>query len=432
MIAKRVSIVFIVFGILFAIWTAFRLFTGDLVLWLGILYLAGIILLVIWFSLTYRKLTNRTAIHSLDVTSQALDTKPSIKFTDDLVYRLVKELLIDEQVKERIKSDINKTRLIGHKEQWRLGLISPDIDTFNPWNKGKTLTERLKKGVGDPVSRYNVLEKIPLKRTAVLHNKNYINLRGNCILIIGGTKKPVIKSYPLWQYPLATQINKGEFTRIRDVKINTDIYKDRSPVLPEFLKEDGFPLKEFYEDGDPLTAERGGTIVADKGKFFIIYTEYFVQKRVIDDDGNLIYLGLDEDKPNEANYGVMIKPSISSKLIQYISSRGFTPILRYRSFPYASDIMLPIIDTPMSCSGWADLFIDTRGAARLFVAKDKAPDEWNVMMQRLQQLFRNTLQTAEYHLLRLTKNKELLNKYLLEKQAILRDYYLIDDIGHYI
>jgi len=430
--AKKVAQFFIIATILFAAWTVFRLVTGDLVLLFGVIELVVITLLVFSYLSIYRKLNIVATIYPLGIASQNLDIKQGDKLSDNRIYELVLELLINEQVKTKIRSDINKTQLIGNKEKWRLGVISPDIDIFNPWNREKTITERFKKGISDPVSRYNALEKIPQKRTAILHNYNYINSRGNYILIIGGTVKPTIKFYPFWQYPLATNIKKGEFTRIRGVEINTDIHKDRSPILLEFLKEDGFPLKEFYEDGDPLTAERSGTIVADKGKFFVIYPEYYTQKRLIDDDGNLVYLGLDEEKSDEANYGVMLRPSVSKTLIQYVSWKKYTPILRYRSFPYASDIMLPLIDTPMSCSGWAELLIDTRGKARLFVAKDKEKDEWIEMMSKLQQLFRNTLERTEYHLLRLTKDKKLLNEYLLEKQEILRDYYLIDDIGYYL
>jgi hypothetical protein len=54
----------------------------------------------------------------------------------------------------------------------------------------------------------------------------------------------------------------------RDIKINIDIYRNRTPAITQFLKEDGFTLKDFYDDGDPLTLERGGTIIADKGQLF--------------------------------------------------------------------------------------------------------------------------------------------------------------------
>ena len=37
----------------------------------------------------------------------------------------------------------------------------------------------------------------------------------------------------------------------------------------------------------------------------------------------------------------------------------------------------------MSDSSWADLFIDTRGKAKLFIAKEKTLEEWKEMMERL-------------------------------------------------
>ncbi len=152
-----------------------------------------------------------------------------------------------------------------------------------------------------------------------------------------------------------------------------------------------------------------------------------MQRRLIDDEGNLVDIGLDEYMGHSTMFDVCIKPSVSRLLIRYVSSHGYTPILRYRSFPYASDYMLPILDTPMSASGWADLFIDTRGKAKLFIAKDKTVAEWWEMMNRLKELLYNELAGTDYHLLGLAKDKVRLNQYLGRKLEILEDYFLIQD-----
>jgi len=89
--------------------------------------------------------------------------------------------------------------------------------------------------------------------------------------------------------------------------------------------------------------------------------------------------------------------------------------------------MLPILDTPMSDSGWADLFIDTRGKAKLFIAKQKTLEEWCEMMARLRQLFFSELTRNNYHLLGLTKDLINLNSYLVQKQMILDEYYTVMD-----
>jgi len=66
-----------------------------------------------------------------------------------------------------------------------------------------------------------------------------------------------------------------------------------------------------------------------------------------------------------------------------MAARGFGDFRVRIAIPNASNFMLPILDTPMSDSSWADLFIDTRGKAKLFIAKEKTLEEWKEMMERL-------------------------------------------------
>jgi hypothetical protein len=89
--------------------------------------------------------------------------------------------------------------------------------------------------------------------------------------------------------------------------------------------------------------------------------------------------------------------------------------------------MLPILDTPMSDSGWADLFIDSRGKAKLFIAKQKTLAEWCEMMESLRQLFFGELAKKGYHLLGLTKDPIQLNEYFMKKQKILEDFFTVMD-----
>jgi hypothetical protein len=102
-------------------------------------------------------------------------------------------------------------------------------------------------------------------------------------------------------------------------------------------------------------------------------------------------------------------------------------VVRYRTFPYASDLMLPLVDTPMSASGWADLLVDTRGKAKLFIAKEKTEAQWYELMAKLRQLFYHELAKKDYQLLGLTKDKAHLNAYLSQKMAILQDYFVVQD-----
>jgi len=319
---------------------------------------------------------------------------------------LIQELLAEESLVNAIRKDLEMIHQIRGHEQWRLGLITSDTDTFNS------------------------LYQIPVKRAAIIHPTTFFNAQFQRVLINHGTRVPMIQSYPGWSYGLQTPLSEHQYEMLRALKINTDSpsARNRSSNFPRFLREDGFPLKDSYQDGDPLTTERGGTLVLEEGKLKLIYSNYFIQSRIIDDEGNLIYMGLDENfQPSATWSGISVIPSVSKRLFKTVQYEGYTPVLRYRSFPYASDFMLPILDTPMSDSGWADLFIDTRGKAKLFIAKQKTLAEWYEMMDRLRQLFFGELEKKGNHLLGLTKDQHHLNEYFFKKQRILEDYFTVID-----
>lgn len=326
-------------------------------------------------------------------------------YTNVVTRDLIEEILENQNVVQVIKSDLLKVRQIGYKEEWRLGLITPDQDKVN--------------------LRFDRLLSLHSKRTAVVHSTDYF--KRNNIAINNGAVKPLGKTK--WTYGLSTKLNGGEYIDIRNVTVENEsrFSEHRNRSLSGFLKEDGFPLKDSYADGDPLTTDRGGTIVINEGKVIVIYPRYFVQRRLIDDEGNLVDIGIDEDFSHKTMFDIKMQPSVSRKLFQRVSASGYIPVVRYRSFPYASKFMLPLLDTPMSASGWADLFVDTRGEAKLFVAKEKTEAEWYEMMERLRQLFCNEVAKKNNHLLRFTKDIIHLNEYLYQKQKILEDYFIIQD-----
>ena len=112
--------------------------------------------------------------------------------------------------------------------------------------------------------------------------------------------------------------------------------------------------------------------------------------------------------------------------------RIISPFLRYHSFPYESDIMLPLIDTPVSASEWVDLVINPAGYGRLYVAKNNSREKWQEMMNRLKSLFVSELANCGFHLLNLTKNKGRTTDHLRNKEAILEDYFIIRDLGKFL
>ena len=342
---------------------------------------------------------------------------------DDIMFILNQPSVIEE-----IKNELKKTRRIGSKEQWRLGVITPDTDIFDLSLFKLSRSERLKRPF-DSNTRMNYLNQIPVKRAAILHPSTYFNVKLNSLLVVHGKREPMVRQYPGWSYKLHRTDPSLFYQDLRKIEIDTTMpsAKGRSRTLPQFLQEDGFPLKNSYLDGDPLTTERGGTIVFDEKVVKFIRCHDFVQRSIIDDQGALIYLGRDEDLRNTTIMeGVSVIPSVSERLYKCVKYNRYLPVVRFRSFPFASDYMLPILDTPMSDSGWADLFIDTRGKAMLYIALKKTLKEWEEMMEKLRQLFFEELVKSGNHFLVFTKDKTHLYEYFVRKQQILKDYFIVE------
>ena len=145
----------------------------------------------------------------------------------------------------------------------------------------------------------------------------------------------------------------------------------------------------------------------------------------MDDRGTLLDIGFDESFSPEGFLGIKMQPAVSARLVRHVEANGYTPILRYRFVPYASDFRFPILDTPMTMNGWADLFVDAKGNATLFIARENTPAEWNEMMAQLKQLLFAELAKKDYHLLGLTQDNAHLNDYLAKKRAVMARYFII-------
>ena len=65
------------------------------------------------------------------------------------------------------------------------------------------------------------------------------------------------------------------------------------------------------------------------------------------------------------------------------------------------------------------------------IIKDNNDKQWAEMMSRFQQLLIEQMRKKRNHLLAFTKDKDHLNDYLKRKEAILRDYFIIEDLDRF-
>src|SRR3989338_2490555 len=206
----------------------------------------------------------------------------------------VERLLAESRIRAAIAEDMRRVDVVDYKEQWKLAVIKPDEDRVifqaGEFDEGMGILERT-----------NRFGQMPLKHTALLYPRNVLGIQEGLAIKGGGVKR----IYPVWIYALDNKPKKGESMRIEDYTIGAAAFFRRglpelqsslshmpqSMPIPEFLKKLGFPIKESYVDGDPLNLERGGIITPDGA---IHHPEFFLQRSIVDDEGNLIVLGHDE------------------------------------------------------------------------------------------------------------------------------------------
>ena len=344
----------------------------------------------------------------------------------------VERLLADSRIKTAIVEDMRRVEDVDYKEQWRLAVIKPDEDRVifqaGEFDEGMGFLEKA-----------NRLGQMPLKHTALLYPGTILGKQEGLAIKGGGVKR----IYPVWMYGFENKPKKGESKRIEEFTIGAAaLFRKGIPELqsslshmpkgmpvPDFVRRLGFPLKESYEDGNPLNLERGGIITPDGS---VHHPEFFLQRSIIDDEGSLIVLGHDESAASDDT--LKLQPAFYKKLAQigFRTNGPFPFLIRYRSHPACDETMLPILDVPMSASNWSELVINPQGKARLFTAKDNSDKQWAEMMSSLQQLLIAEMRKKRNHFLAFTKDKDHLDEYLRRKEAILKDYFVIQDLSKFI
>ena len=323
------------------------------------------------------------------------------------------EILALDSIREAIANDLKNIGKIAPNEVWKLGTIKPGKDKiWKPEYAGSYFVP----------SRMAMLNPRPQSR--FLHNT---------ITIATETTQWTRST----AYDFKIVHKENNLVSIRDdVVINNNklsLFLMRRRVgefvpLPQFLRDKGFPVGEKgIQKDDPFSTVANGVIVQrTQGNMSVIHPKLLAQRTLIDDEGKIIYLGIDEETvPRKTIFVIRMRAAEFENFHQLFSHQRYKPILWYHSFPTVSDRMLAIWDAPLTSNLLSELVIDPRGKAKLFIPKEKA--NWQEFMNSLLRLWLTIFASKGNELLAFFKDKDCLNDYLEKKEKILRAYYLIED-----
>jgi len=364
--------------------------------------------LVLW--LGFRKLKHLEAQAKLQQAAQVLQNREQLeqRVSEDARAQRIERLFQCKEFGIALGKACHSVGKILPGEEWRLGLIVPGHDRVGKLG----------------------LELITPVKTAVLHQRTTFGTRHSRLVITEGyslTSHEIILGRP----PSERSCLKSEVT-VRHSK--TD---ERFP-LPQMLHNEGFPIARPRrdKDPDPFVTITGGVWVQTKtGEQKAIKTgeigdpALFVQRTLIDDEGNVIYLGFDDGYWTVPNFSVTMKPTPTfSRFLEETYGKDYTPLLWYHTspVPFASELWMPILDIPLTSYAIPELVIDPETKKGiLFIAKSGADLE--ECMQRLQALWETELAACDRSLLTLMKNEDRLWAYLKEKEEILGRNFLWEE-----
>jgi len=184
----RFGLFHVLFYLYIIVWSMYNIWVGKFSLFLGVAIILGDLMLI-------RKPIKLVRENRPVYAEFSLDLPQLPKLKNGVTSEVITEILSEESVGNIIKNDLKKTLQIGHKEQWRLGLLTPDKDTYDLSYNLLSRKERARK-FSDPTSKINLADQIPIKRAAILNATTYFRVQANRILVIHGTVKPMIQQYP--------------------------------------------------------------------------------------------------------------------------------------------------------------------------------------------------------------------------------------------
>lgn len=383
---------------------------GALMLLLAWLGIDRIIWALLWipiylieFHIGYRRFKEiQAAQHARSVwlkykgKSDKLDERERL----DLAREALSQHIVRQKIQQELKN-LGKVK-VKAKEQWRLGLITPGYDT---------------------ISTTDVLN---LTRRAVLYPESLWGQRLTAIGISAGTSG----------FNCSIQIpNDQDLCPLKDIMVNSRRLYHPIP-LDQFLEEEGFPIKPYrgINSYDPRLITVISCVIGrspSSGKYGLFPATFFVQRVVIDNVGNVLWLGLDDGEDTPRFIWVMTRPANLQKLfLEAYSNEEIEPLLWCCTSPVSFDQMpLPIVDTPLAGEAISTLVVDPFDPylrSKLFIPRAEA--DFEEMLDQLHALWEDSIVRCDRHLLQLTQDATKLQQYFSHKEEILEKYYLIEEI----
>jgi hypothetical protein len=249
----------------------------------------------------------------------------------------------------------------------------------------------------------------------------------------------------LYKYKVkARQLYRGGVYLPDDLLVESPYGGNEYLPLDQFLTELGFPAAPRQGD-DLYTMEVSKlAVLDDKDRVHFVDEDFFVHRSLVDEDGNLIYIGLDEGIEHARDDGAIANQNIDNfrwapfpiriwpwmgyglkkyfeKSVRFRRYLNLTPLFRFTCFPQTTEIYLPLLDYPKNLEGAPEIFIRPDGKGTIFLPHEGI--SLGEMAERLWDLWKTEYYKVNGSLLSITRNADHVNSYLEKKQAVIAEYF---------